>query len=805
MRLLTIIAVTLILLSVPLLAVYLNGDRSADTLHFKSTSYVTEELYGNLSITVVKAGTLPCNVSYTTANGTALAGVDYTATAGTLVFGPSDTQKDIVIPVTADGWYSTPKSFSVRLVSPGGAVVSGSDTATVTINSSRVVGLYNWSSDYGDSKIVDQSGLGNNGKNNRTTLGSDNGILYRHFDGNYYYVDIPSSDSLNITSGTFEAVIRTNKSSNFNTFLCKRYYGRQGGYWFGTDIAGYAYCYFQNDTGDITAFVTNDTNAPDSYVSDGQKHFVAASYNTSQYILMVDGKVVFADYGRHDPIGLTPCTLQLSDAVNRVDHGMAGDIYWEKIANGAETASQMQQDYRSEAWRIAASSSAQTSFNVTVDPSAPGKAIPSDFLGLSYESPMIAQGYFVPKNTILLNMLQSLGAGVLRFGGNTGDGTYWSRTGETFPNATPPAVAVIAPHDMDSLFSFASAAGWKIILGLNFAHYDPAMAADEAAYASEVSARNGGPLLALAIGNEPSYYRYMNPNFGILERPANYTYADYRQEYDSYRSAILAQVPAAPLAGPEGVGYWPAGNNYHLDWYTDFLNDEAGNLSLATIHYYAISPILSDSTATTEEATIETSVAAANTHHIPLRFDETGTTAYDGNLSSSLWSADYLFRLAENGAAGANFHGTLANTTDPSSYSPISVYNGQYRANPIYYGMLLFHSAGQGRIIPATGGSDILSTYATLGADGKVRVVLINKDASRNVTVNITAGQPYKSATAMRLAGQSLDSGDDITFAGSQVGADGTWSPKDVETVEYVNGHYELSVPAASAVVVTLG
>jgi hypothetical protein len=296
----------------------------------------------------------------------------------------------------------------------------------------------------------------------------------------------------------------------------------------------------------------------------------------------------------------------------------------------------------------------------------------------------------------------------------------------------------------------------------------------------------------------------MNPNFRIFERPANYMYANYHKEYDGYRSAILARVPDASLAGPEGVAYWPAGNKHHLNWYTDFLEDEARGTSLATIHYYAINPILGDSTTATEESTIETSVAYANEHDLPLRFDETGTTSYDRNFTSALWSVDYLFRLAENGAAGANFHGTLENTTRPDSYSPISMYKGLYQANAIYYGMLLFHYAGQGRIIPAIGGSDILSAYATLGDDGKVRLVLINKDASRNVTANITAGRHYENATAVRLTGKSLYSSDDITFAGSQVSPDGIWSPQVIETVQYANGHYEIAVPAASAVVVTL-
>ena len=111
-------------------------------------------------------------------------------------------------------------------------------------------------------------------------------------------------------------------------------------------------------------------------------------------------------------------------------------------------------------------------------------------------------------------------------------------------------------------------------------------------------------------------------------------------------------------------------------------------------------PILSDTTTATEESTIETSVAAAGKYDVPLRFDESGTAGYDSNFSSALWSADYLFRLAEAGAAGANFHGSLVNDSKDGSYSPLSADGGDYQANAIYYGMLLFHSAGQGRIIP---------------------------------------------------------------------------------------------------------
>src|SRR5215831_14317341 len=51
----------------------------------------------------------------------------------------------------------------------------------------------------------------------------------------------------------------------------------------------------------------------------------------------------------------------------------------------------------------------------------PGQAIPSDFVGLSYESAILAAGdYFTPDNASVLGLIGALGNnGVLRIGGNT--------------------------------------------------------------------------------------------------------------------------------------------------------------------------------------------------------------------------------------------------------------------------------------------------------------------------------------------------------------------------------------------------
>src|SRR6476659_7536726 len=56
-----------------------------------------------------------------------------------------------------------------------------------------------------------------------------------------------------------------------------------------------------------------------------------------------------------------------------------------------------------------------------------GQAIALDFIGLSYESAILAGGdYFTPDNASTLGLIRSLGEnGVIRIGGNTSERTVW--------------------------------------------------------------------------------------------------------------------------------------------------------------------------------------------------------------------------------------------------------------------------------------------------------------------------------------------------------------------------------------------
>ena len=104
---------------------------------------------------------------------------------------------------------------------------------------------------------------------------------------------------------------------------------------------------------------------------------------------------------------------------------------------------------------------------LSVDYGNPGRPIPADFTGLSYESAVLAANdFFTPDNRTLIRLLRTLGSrGVLRIGGNTSERTVWG----------PPATKVsrenflVTPGAVDRLALFLRALDWQLIYGLNLA------------------------------------------------------------------------------------------------------------------------------------------------------------------------------------------------------------------------------------------------------------------------------------------------------------------------------------------------
>jgi hypothetical protein len=98
------------------------------TLQFSPTYYLVEENAGSARVDVTRTGDLSgtSTVDYMTINGTASDRSDYTASLGTLRFGPGEALKSINVLLTDDALVEGYESLTLKLSNPTGAVLSTS-------------------------------------------------------------------------------------------------------------------------------------------------------------------------------------------------------------------------------------------------------------------------------------------------------------------------------------------------------------------------------------------------------------------------------------------------------------------------------------------------------------------------------------------------------------------------------------------------------------------------------------------------------------------------------------------------------
>ena len=103
-------------------------------------SYSVEQATSMLTFAITRGGgSGAVNVQYTTVNGTAKAGSDYTARTGSMSWGSGDTStKTVSVPISNRTPFSGTKAFTIKLTSPtGGASLGSPNSATVTIKGSK--------------------------------------------------------------------------------------------------------------------------------------------------------------------------------------------------------------------------------------------------------------------------------------------------------------------------------------------------------------------------------------------------------------------------------------------------------------------------------------------------------------------------------------------------------------------------------------------------------------------------------------------------------------------------------------------
>lgn len=113
------------------------GTAAADTVAFTASNFSVSQNDGTATITVARSGPLDAAVSvaYSTTNGSATAGADYTAADGTVSWAANESgSKTIAVALSGSASLTETAAFEVKLAAPaGGAELGSPSTATVTI------------------------------------------------------------------------------------------------------------------------------------------------------------------------------------------------------------------------------------------------------------------------------------------------------------------------------------------------------------------------------------------------------------------------------------------------------------------------------------------------------------------------------------------------------------------------------------------------------------------------------------------------------------------------------------------------
>ncbi|GAA4814753.1 glycosyl hydrolase family 79 C-terminal domain-containing protein [Tomitella cavernea] len=490
------------------------------------------------------------------------------------------------------------------------------------------------------------------------------------------------------------------------------------------------------------------------------------------------------------------------------------------------------------AMAVPAAADTPAAVTVHVDATAPGRVIPEDFLGLSFEADQLHRTWTDPQRSNVDELIGHLGAGNLRFSANAVDNTAW----QPDPSAPPPAWAdaAVSPDDLSRLGALAEATDTTVDLGVNLARRDPAAAADEAGQARE---RIGPRLRSIQIGNEPNVYPIVGL-FGGGERPQYVLPQQYVPDARAYRDAIAAAAPGTRISGPDTAGgavgnpvidpLLPAALDPWLDAYIAAFGAPGAAL---TQHYYPfvntermgfpqelsdavgglpmVDKLLSRETSDKQAAFLRYFVAKAEGAGMVPRISETNSVAMEGRpgvtdtVGAALWTIDYAMTAAREGVAGINLHDHI---DDCTSYSmicfadPAAADSGTARVNPNYYGAYMVGRMAGGAVLPVTvDGAAHVSAFAVRMPDGAVRVIVDDMDRGFDGTVRVTIdGGPGGGATMQRLDGESVDTVGEATYAGTTVAADGSFAPGS-EPVLAEDGGYAVRFGRPGAVLLTAG
>jgi hypothetical protein len=427
---------------------------------------------------------------------------------------------------------------------------------------------------------------------------------------------------------------------------------------------------------------------------------------------------------------------------------------------------------------------------LSIPKDATGPHVPIDFVGLSYEVQQLSDpSFFSVENKGLIREVQALSpSGVLRLGGNTSEFAYWKPTPDS-PEPEHPQVREVVGEPKAHYYSvtaeavrnlaeFLQATSWNCIYGIGMGTNTPARAAEEAVFVAETL---GDRLQYFQIGNEADLFDRH------LRDPKTWSAKTYLQEWLSLARAIAVRVGAAKFGMPDVAS--------KVSWLTEIADEWLSTqvpprVTTLTHHYYFGGPatnpevnipnLLKPATMQKVQNTANIASAAASKMGARVRMTE-GNTCYRGGkpgvsdvFAAALWSADYSLLLASNDYSGVNLHGgtgkSVANSVGGSLpgdglleakgetpeqiashphpfYTPIGTFGADYVLEPVAYGLKFAGSFSGGTLLKTDFSTKLQDTgvnataYAAKLAGGHTSVIILNKDATTDLEVELDFGR----------------------------------------------------------------
>jgi hypothetical protein len=441
----------------------------------------------------------------------------------------------------------------------------------------------------------------------------------------------------------------------------------------------------------------------------------------------------------------------------------------------------------------------------------PGRRVPPRFLGLSFEASSLPQIATYGASGNFVRLLRSLGPGLLRFGGVSADTRIaWTDAATPRPAWTS---SVLEAGDLRRLGVLAARSGWRVLLTVGLAHYEPLAAAREV---REAKRALGSSLAGVEIGNEPDAFA----RHGL--RPLPWNPAVYDAEVRAYRTAIRRLSHGIRFASP-GV----SGSHSFLKWGPASVR--AQRPALLTGHHYplgchqspppSIADLLSEQTRHLEAISLVRYLSVSRRSRIPFRMDEANSVSCGGRagvsdtFASALWASDYISQAMAAGATGINLQGNPANClgyTPVCGSSPAYLQAGVLTARPVWYALLLTKGLIGDRPLRTSVSSTQPANVAVRALrtpNGGLHIVIVDEDppGSRPVSLSLHVGRRFRAGSVLELSAPSPQASSGVTLGGRAVARDGSWQAlRPLPRAAVRAGVMGLTVAPSSAVLLTV-